>query len=115
MVSDLESLKAVPQRSFQTKELLIVAAWSGILAGIVEAPALLLLQKLNLLGSGLAAVDLPIIWVSPLFDLLLFLTVASGLLLVLRIFPYILRERIAIFSFAFLTFLDWTFVTGRIR
>ena len=41
---------------FQAKELLILSAWSGLLAGVVEATGMLVFQRLGLFG-GLDEVD----------------------------------------------------------
>src|ERR1700730_14708866 len=97
MSTNLRSGQIIRQERFHAKELLTCAAWSGLLAGLVEATGVLVFQKL---GSfcGLDEVNLPILWISPLFDLLLFVSMGLVLLLVFRMFSWLPKARIAVFS-----------------
>ncbi len=97
--------------------LLLVAAWFGLMAGLLEGSGLLLLQSLgwatwNMALWGVAA---EILWISPAFDLLLFSSVGLALIALARAFPRLPLARLAVFLFSFLAFFDWLALTGRIR
>jgi arylsulfatase A-like enzyme len=95
--------------------LLLFAAWSGLLCGLVEGAGLLALQQLGWLNWSMAqmAVSAEIVWISALFGLLLFLTVGVVGAAVVRWMPRLMP--LAIAALAFLLFFDWLALSGRIR
>jgi arylsulfatase A-like enzyme len=98
------------------KKTLLLAAWAGLVTGFFEGAGLLTLQGLEWMNwtMSLTPVGPPILWISPAFDLVLFLAV--GLLVVAagRIAPRMPLLRAAAFVFALLAFFDWLGLTGRI-
>src|SRR5215475_5963118 len=87
-------------------EILLVAVWFGLVTGLVEGLAFLLVQQL---GSS-KQVSIEIVWVSALFDLVLF----GALGIVLGCANYVSKWRVslwfAVLLFAFLACLNWLFV-----
>lgn len=102
-------------RRTAASDLLLFAAWTGIVCGLVEGAGLLALQQLGWLNWNMAqvAVSAEIIWISPFFDLLLFLAVAVLCVPVVRFVPRLLP--VAIGLLAFFLFFDWLALSGRIR
>jgi arylsulfatase A-like enzyme len=97
------------------RSLLLPAAWFGILAGLVEGAGLLAFQKINWQQWGATIhVSPPILWISPLVDLVFFLGVALAVLVASRIWPRIPAFRSAVFAFAALTLYDWLLVPRRL-
>jgi arylsulfatase A-like enzyme len=94
-----------------------VAAWFGLVAGLVEGAGLLSFQKLGWLNWMVAQVGVwhEILWISPAFDLLLFVVIGLLLAPILRLTPENWRLPASVFTFSFLMFLDWVLLTGRIR
>jgi arylsulfatase A-like enzyme len=89
--------------------------WFGIFAGLVEAGGLILFQRLNWQNWGqMLHVSAPIIWISPLVDLVLFTAVACLVFLVSKISPRLSAFPILIFLLSFLTAYDWLTLTGRL-
>jgi arylsulfatase A-like enzyme len=97
--------------------ILVIAMWFGLVTGLVEGAGFVFFQKLGWLGweRSLSAVSLEIIWLSTLFNLLLF----SMLGLLLSALAYFLPKLVltwkTVFLFAFLMFYDWVSLTGRIH
>src|ERR1700730_9612838 len=87
-----------------TKPILIVAAWFGLVTGLVEGSAFLILQQLHWLNFNMAltGVWLPIIWISPLFDFLLFTAIGIFIVALSRVLPRLHAIRVGLFIFAFL-------------
>ena len=93
---------------------LLIAAWFGIVAGLVEGVGLLLFQRLNWASWGpMLHVSGPIIWVSPTVDVALFSLFALSILIVARITPIRSHEAI-VFILTFATVYDWANLTGRL-
>lgn len=80
-----------------------LAAWFGILAGLVEG---LLYIGLQATGS-LVYTNVQILWIAPVVNFLLFLVLGSGLWIGSRIFPKLPWLVLAVFVFSILTILDW--------
>ncbi len=96
--------------------ILAMAAWFGLITGLVEGSALLLFQRLHWLTWDIAqrGVSAEIIWISCAFDLVLFgvaglVLCASGRMLRRDVFG------VATFLFIFLMCFDWLVIIGRIR
>lgn len=96
-------------------QLLLFAAWSGLLCGLMEGTGLLVMQRLGWLNWNMAqlAVSTEIVWISALFGLVLFLTVGVAGAVVVRWMPRLMP--LAIGTLAFLLFFDWLALSGRIR
>jgi hypothetical protein len=82
---------------------LVIAVWFGLVAGLLEGIGSLVLQRLGRLDE----IWVEILWVSPLFDALLF--VVAGVVLVLAYFVYrrLPVVTLAVFVFATLTLFIW--------
>ena len=93
----------------------LLAVWFGIVAGLIEGVGLLVFQALNWQQWGINAhVSGPIIWISPVVDVALFLALVLIFAAVDRLIGRPRALRWTLFSFAFLTVYDWLMVTGRI-
>jgi arylsulfatase A-like enzyme len=94
---------------------LIIALWSGIVTGLVEAAELSLFQRINWARWGtLIHVSRAIFWVSPLVDLIFFLVVALVVFLFSRISKRIPALRVLVFLLAFLAAYDFLTVPDRL-
>lgn len=82
---------------------LTIAVWMGILAGIGEGLLYMLLQR----TGRLVFANEQLLWIAPLFDLVLFLLIGFGIILLGLIFRKIPIQAIAVFIFSFLVVLDW--------
>src|SRR5918996_3070879 len=79
---------------------LVIALWFGLVAGLLEGAGSLALYSLG----RMSGVWLEILWVSPIFDALLFAAGSVILALAYFIFPRLPIITLAVFLFAFLTF-----------
>jgi arylsulfatase A-like enzyme len=95
----------------------MTAAWFGLVTGLLEGTGFLAFQKLDWLNWDMALMTIAheIVWISALFDLLLFGVLGLALATLARLCPKLPVTRQAVFLFAFLSFLDWLSLTGRIR
>jgi arylsulfatase A-like enzyme len=95
------------------RNILVMAAWFGLLAGIVEGGLLFAIQEF---WRGMH-VGVQILWISPALDLLLFGVVGLVLVGVSWYLQPNMALRLAAFAFAFLTVLSWIAVafTGRLK
>ncbi len=95
--------------------LLLLAIWFGIVAGLVEGVGLLLFQRINWArwGPTLHVSD-PIIWISPIVDLILFSVLTLALWAVGLLIPKVRVIQAAIALLAALTVYDWLTVTARL-
>jgi len=98
-------------------ETFLVATSFGLLTGLVEGTALVIFQSLHWLGwtISLAPINSQILWISPIFDLLMFASVGLILTLTGRFFSPVSTLEFKSFAFSFLAFLDWLVLTGHIR
>jgi arylsulfatase A-like enzyme len=96
-------------RTHLLSRILLLAAWFGLVTGLVEGTGLLLFQRYGLL------VSVEIIWVAAIFDLLLFGAVGLAITLFRQFLPGLPPVRLSLFLFAFLAFFDWLALSGRIR
>jgi arylsulfatase A-like enzyme len=100
-------------RNFST--FLLAAAWFGILTGLVEGAGLLLFQRINWANWGpMLHVSAPILWISPVFDLIFFLALAVTAALIARIAPRWPMLRALIFLLSFLAIYDFLTLTARL-
>jgi len=96
--------------------LVTVTLFFGLVSGLVEGIGLLLFQKIHWQQWGVSIhVALPILWISPLFDLVLFGSLAAVLALASPLFPKLPVLRIAIFLFVSLTLFDWFVIPKRLH
>jgi len=94
---------------------LLLAAWFGIAAGLVEGLGLLLFQRIDWRQWGVTIhVSTPILWISPLVDLAVFLSIAAGLMLGSRLWRGLPVFQAAVFFFVSLTVYDWLLVPRRL-
>jgi arylsulfatase A-like enzyme len=96
-----------------------VAAWFGLVMGLVEGVERLGFQHLGWLtwDVGKLYVSSPIVWISTLVDLAIAVILGLALLVLAQIFRRVPALRLAVFLFSFLAFYDWLGVigVGRIR
>jgi arylsulfatase A-like enzyme len=80
----------------------LVASWFGLATGLLEGAGFLVLQRLGGLGRRVVvhSVSVEIVWISTVFNLLLFNLVALALLLGARVFPRISLARLAVSVFS---------------
>ncbi len=94
-----------------------MAAWFGIVAGLIEGILYLVLQELR--WSSGAAWKLPasveIIWIAGFFNALFYLTVALGLLVCARLIPRLPVLPSAVFFFSAMSFVIFLQFPGKIH
>lgn len=99
-------------------DILRYAVWFGILTGLVEGVLLYVLRSFELLkgqitylGSGWQ-----VLWIAPIFDLLLFLLAGLALAVLAQFIPQVWAKRMALFTFSFLMAFSWfgVFLSGRL-
>ena len=98
-------------------QLLLVGAWFGLVAGLVEGVGLLAVFGYGWLGAKnniRAGVTAEIIWISALFDLAFFLLLAGLGMGVQKIWPKLNVLRIITPAFAFLACADWLALSARL-
>ena len=111
MLSSQSACSRVPLRT-----LLLVAVWFGVWTGLLEALGLLLFQRVNWARWGaMIHVSWPILWVSILVDVGLFLLLAFLVAGVARLTSRVQALKSLVFLLAFLACCDWLTVTGRLR
>jgi arylsulfatase A-like enzyme len=112
--AQLESAKSIGIKS--AKPILLIAAWFGLVTGLVEGSVFLILQQLHWLNFNIALTGVwwPIIWISPLFDFLLFSSIGLLIATSSRLLRRFDLFRVALFGFTFLMVFDWLSLSGRI-
>ncbi len=99
-------------------EILLYSTWFGLLTGLVEGVLLFVFSRFELLkgqitylGSGWE-----VLWVAPIFDLLLFFVVGVFLALFAQFLPQMWAKRLSLFAFSFLLVFSWvgTYLSGRL-
>lgn len=102
-------------RNHARTNLILAAVWFGILTGLVEAGVLMLFQRLNWARWGpMPHVSEPILWVSPLVDLIFFFLIALTVWLMERVLPGLPALKILLFVLAGLSVYDWLLAIGRL-
>jgi arylsulfatase A-like enzyme len=95
--------------------MVLLSLWLGVFGGLIEGLGLLLFQRLNWARWGpMIHVSAPIIWVSPIVDTALFLSVSLLVWLLSRIARRIPQAKVVLALLAFLVVYDWLSVTGRL-
>jgi arylsulfatase A-like enzyme len=97
---------------------LLYAAWFGLLAGLVEGVLLFIFQRFELLRGQITYLgsSWEVLWVAPLFDLLLFLIAGAALALVGGFLPQVWGRRLSLFAFSFMMVFPWilAYLSGRL-
>ncbi len=107
--------KSSVTRPWNAGSLLIVGLGSGILAGLVEGTGLLFFQRLNWARWGpMIHVSGEILWISPIVDVILFLSLALICSVVARLAPRLPAIRVLVFLLTFFSVYDWLTLTGRL-
>ncbi len=100
---------------WNASSLLIVGLGSGILAGLIEGVGLLFFQRLNWARWGpMIHVSGEIVWISPIVDVTLFLSLALICSAVGRFSPRLPAVRVLVFLLTFFSVYDWLTLTGRL-
>jgi arylsulfatase A-like enzyme len=95
--------------------LLSIAAWFGIVTGLIEGAGLLLFQRINWAQWGrLIHVSREILWISPLTDLFFFLILATAVWSFSRLSTRIPAVLVLCFLLSFLAVYDWLALTNRL-
>lgn len=98
------------------RNILRIAAWFGLVTGVVEGVAFVVFQALGWLAW--IRVNVPvapeIIWIAPLVDLFLFGVLGIALALVARFLPRVHMTRYAFLLCAFCAFYDWLALSGHL-
>ena len=95
-------------------DILFMAAWFGLVTGLVEGAGFITLQQLGWLNWNRlnVPVALEIVWVAPFLDVLLFGGIGVALAAVAGLLPRVRLTRYAFPLFAFLAFYDWVALSG---
>jgi arylsulfatase A-like enzyme len=100
-------------QSFST--ILLISIWFGIVSGLVEGCGLILFQRLNWQSWGaMLHVSAPIIWVSPVVDVALFVVMGCLVGIAGKINSKFPPFTVLVFVLSFLTAYDWLTLTGRL-
>ena len=95
--------------------LLLIAVWFGVVTGLVEGAGLMLFQRLNWASWGpMLHVSWPILWISPLSDVLFFLFLAGCVSLIARLIPRLPALPALVFLLSVLSVYNWLTVTARL-
>jgi hypothetical protein len=94
------------------------AAWFGFVTGVVEGLLLYLLRSRELLRGQISflGASWDVVWITPLFDVLLYLLVGALLAVLARFIAGKLARRLIFLTFCFLLTFAWisTYLEGRI-
>jgi arylsulfatase A-like enzyme len=102
-------------RTLTWPELLRLAAWFGLITGLVEGCGLLATFGHGWLNHTIrTGVSVEIIWISAVVNLTLFLGLALVIGLFKPLLPRMVVSQIILPLFLFLGFMDWVAVSGRI-
>ncbi len=107
--------KSSVTRPCNAGSLLILGLGSGIFAGLVEGAGLLFFQRVNWARWGpMIHVSGEILWISPIVDVILFLSLALICCAVARFSSRFPAGRVLVFLLAFFSVYDWLTLTGRL-
>jgi arylsulfatase A-like enzyme len=113
------AVSSAVESSNLVRDILATAVGLGLVVGLVEGTSLWALQRLRWLRGPITFLggSLDAIWVSTLFDLLLFGGVGLALILLARLVPRFPLKGLSAFVLACLTIFDWLALPllGRIR
>lgn len=111
-------LTSQPTAKSPVPRILLLAVWFGLVAGMVEGTTLWIFRQQGWLQGKLVflGISVEVVWISTIFDLLLFGVLGMALSLAARLLPRPLVLRLGVFLLAFLTFFDWLVIPlhGRI-
>jgi arylsulfatase A-like enzyme len=94
---------------------LILGLGSGIVAGLVEGVGLLFFQRINWARWGpMMHVSWEIVWISPIVDAILFVSLALICIVVSRLAPRLPAVRVLVFVLTFFSIYDWLTLTSRL-
>jgi arylsulfatase A-like enzyme len=95
--------------------LVLTTIWFGVVAGLVEGVEFLAFQHINWAAWAREMhVAKQIVWISPIVTLCFFIPVATVIIIVSRLIPWIPALQVLIFVLGFLTTYDWLRVTNRL-
>ena len=107
--------KSSVTRPWNGGSLLIVGLGSGIFAGLVEGAGLLFFQRVNWARWGpMIHVSGEILWISPIVDVILFMSLALICSVVARFSSRFPAVRALVFLLTFFSVYDWLTLTGRL-
>ncbi|MGC2185898.1 MAG: sulfatase [Terriglobales bacterium] len=107
--------KSSVTRPCNAGSLLILGLGSGIFAGLVEGAGLLFFQRVNWARWGpMIHVSGEILWISPIVDVILFLSLALIGSAVARFSSRFPAVRVLVFLLTFFSLYDWLTLTGRL-
>ena len=111
-IASLDSSDSKPS----LRNFLSIAVWFGVATGLVEGLGLLWFQRVNWARWGATIhVSLPILWISMLVDVAIFLFLALMFFAIARLVPRVRVLNGLVFLLGFLALYDWLSVTGRLR
>jgi arylsulfatase A-like enzyme len=98
-------------------DIVAIAAWFGLVTGLLEGVVRIALQSLGLVSFDLllSATSLKVLWVAPAFYVLLFSLVGFILAMVYLLAPRVPVDKAAVFLFSFVGFQDVLSSSGRLR
>ena len=96
--------------------LLVIAAWFGLLTGLLEGLTFLIFQRLGWLSWNMSlwGVSKEIIWIAPIFDLALFCLLGFLISALSLAFRPIRTMSVVVWLCVFLMTYDWLSLSGRI-
>jgi arylsulfatase A-like enzyme len=101
---------------YSTWSLLLIAAWFGVVTGIIEGAGLLVFQRINWARWGpMTHVSAEILWVSPVVDLILFSCLALATRFISQWWRRMNSLQVLFFLLTFLSLFDWLTLTDRFR
>ena len=104
--------------SNNARNIILTTVWFGLITGIVEGITLLVLKKYEFLFWRLTnrAIWYETLWISPIFDLLLFLLIGVAFVILARITNRTWVHKLLVFVLIFLAIFDWLYIVlaGRI-
>ncbi len=97
--------------------LFLLAAWFGLITGLVEGAEMFGFQRLGWLNFTVAELNVSreILWIAPIFDLALFLVIGGVLAIAAAVIPRLSAAKVSLFLFSFLALYDWIGLSGRFR
>jgi arylsulfatase A-like enzyme len=102
-------------KPWNAASLLMLGLGWGILAGFVEGVGLMIFQRINWARWGpMMHVSWEIIWISPIVDAIIFLSLALVCGVVSRVAPRLPTVRVLVFFLTFLSVYDWITLTSRL-
>ncbi|MCL4523076.1 MAG: sulfatase [Acidobacteria bacterium] len=109
------SAQAAPE-GIRARDLLAMAAWFGLVTGLLEGIVRTALQSLGGISweMRLTAASVKVIWVAPLFYVLFFVLGAAGLAVLGRLAPRLPMASVAVFLFGLVGFSDLLSASGRV-